>query len=446
MAPSLARLLLGLSLLTAPLSTLAESNENAADAAAKANDAKKEGLAYQDVNQKTVYSENATSVPGGASTGGKVPPVQGWWYSKICVDKFCIFTNHRLANGKGMVMVTTMEDYQKVERTEDAFAKAENMFHQPDDTWEEVELPDGRGTGLRAKKAIRRGKPVMAFTPALVVHKDVLDVLRRKERTKLLDTAVAYLPDATRAKFDRQRRPQGPLSVERSVEAVLLSSPFEYDLGYNYNPEMHSKHLLNFPEINYLLPHDCRPNLAWHIDGGLTHRTTVARRINPGDVLSIAYIDPFIPRPDRTNWVKVHRGHNKPCPCQACKPSGDKTTPAELKEVDDRLTELNSLFAELKNHDSKKVTPQLISRFLELVEKEKLQAKLADIYEYAALNYNYIGMDRLAKKYADLAVQAAMVEEGHEANNVIALRIMASDIKGHYSYQYTLKRQGKVKA
>lgn len=406
----------------------------------------KEGLAYEEINKKTIYSENATApaVGGGGSSGdGLVPPVDGWWYSKVCAEKFCIFTNRGLANGRGMVMVTTMEDYQKVEKGEEAFKKAENGFQQEEGTFDTVDLPD-RGTALRAKKAIRRGKPVMSWTPALVVHKDVFDVLRRKERTRILENAVKYLPDETRAKFNKQRKPLGPLSVERSIEAVMLSSPFEYDLGYNYNPEMHSKHILNFPEVNTLLPHDCRPNVAWYIDGGLTHRTTVARRINPGDELTIAYIDPFIPRPDRSLWVKNHRGFNKPCSCQACTAGGGSAE--DIKKADDRLAELNSLFAELKNHDSKKVTPQLIARFLDLVSQERLQVKLAEAYEYAALNYNYIGMDRLAKKYADLAVQAAMVEEGHDANNVIALRIMAGDIKGHYSYQYTLKRQGKVKA
>lgn len=401
----------------------------------------KEGLAYEEIDKKVIYSENATA-PVASKSDGVVAPVDGWWYSKICSDKFCIFTNRRLANRRGMVLVTTMEDYQKVERTENAFDKAENKFHQEDGTFETADLPD-RGTALKAKKAIRRGKPVMSWTPALVVHKDVFDVLRRKERTKILENAVKYLPDETRAKFNKQRKPLGPLSVERSIEDVMLSSPFEYDLGYNYNPDTHSKHLLNFPEVNNLLPHDCRPNVAWYIDGGLTLRTTVARRINPGDELTIAYIDPFIPRPDRSQWVKNHRGFNKPCPCQACTHGGDAEA---VKKADARLEELNSLFAELKNHDSKKVTPQLIARFLDLVSQDRLNVKLADAYEYAALNYNYIGMDRLAKKYADLAVQAAMVEEGHDANNVVALRIMASDIKGHYSYQYTLKRQGKVKA
>ena len=394
-----------------------------------------DGLGYEEIEKQTVYSENATSVGGAAP---KVPPVEGWWYSKICSEKFCIYTNRRLANGRGLVMISTLEDFQKLERNEDAFNKVENKFEQ-EDAWEEAEIPD-RGTGLRATKAIRRGKPVMSWTPALVVHKDVFDVMRRKERTKLLEAAVAYLPDATREKFNKQRKPQGPLSKERSIEAVILSTPFEYDLGYNYNPEAHSKHLLNFPEVNTLLPHDCRPNVAWHIDGGLTHKTTVARRIQPGDELTIAYIDPLLPRQDRSDWAKLHRGHNKPCPCKACNPG----TEAETKAADERLAELLEIQGEVKNHDSKKVTPQMIGRYLELVDKERLQTKLADAYENAALNYNYLGLDRLAKKYADLAVQAAIVEEGKDANNVIALRIMASDIKGHYSYQYTLKRQGKV--
>ncbi|KAK3322839.1 hypothetical protein B0H66DRAFT_620662 [Apodospora peruviana] len=397
-----------------------------------------DGLAYEQIQKKEVYTENATST--GHTNIPKVPPVDGWWYSKICTGAYCVFTNRKLANGRGLVMVTKMEEYQKIERTEEHFNKADNKYEEPI-PWAETEIVD-KGPGITATKNLRRGKALMSWTPVLAVSKDLFADLRRKDRTRLLEIAVSYLPDATRERFDRQRRPQGLSKKERTVEQIILAAPFEFDLGYNWNPDVNSKHYLNYPEVD-VFTHDCRPNVAWHIDGDLTFKATVARRIQAGDELTIAYVDPFVPREERTEWVRKHRGLGKPCPCQACSPGGGKEE--EIKKADERWQELLEIQGELKNHESKNITPQKIQRFLDLVDQEKLNVKLADAYENAALNYNYLGMDRLAKKYADLAVQAAMVEEGTGANNVIALRIMAGDIKGHYSYQYTLKRQGKVK-
>ncbi|KAK3347009.1 hypothetical protein B0T25DRAFT_572100 [Lasiosphaeria hispida] len=102
-----------------------------------------------------------------------------------------------------------------------------------------------------------------------------------------------------------------------------------------------------------------------------------------------------------------------PCSCSKCNPKGGNK---EIKKSEERVKRIEEI------HDSTDITEEIIDKFPQLVDKERMQAKLADFYEDAALNYNYLGFDVKAK-------------------NVIANRIFASDIKGHFSYRFTLKRR-----
>lgn len=426
---SLARILL--------LGLLAPLAAAKADAKAEGKAGSGDGLAYEPIEKTTIYADNATA------SDPKVPPVEGWWDSKICWDPYCIYTNRRLGKGRGIALVTTLDEFQKFERLEDHLNRAENKYFEDPAPFQETEVLD-KGMGTTATKAIRRGKHLMSWSPVLVVHQEFFeDVVKKKERTRLLEAAVGFLPDATREKFNKQRaRPGDPANLNpRSIEEILRSHPFEINLGFGYRQEENSRHYVNYPEIA-LLQHDCRPNVATYIDESFAIHATVARRVQVGDELTIAYVDPMLPREERSDWVKRHRGHgDKACSCNACSPPGGSE---ELAKADKRLEDILAMRAELRNHDSKKVDFDLIDKFVKLVQEDKLHAKLAEAYELAALNFNYLGDDKKAKKYADLAVQAGIVEGGVTSNDVVAMRIMASDIKGHYSYQYTLKRRGQV--
>ncbi|KAK4233556.1 hypothetical protein C8A03DRAFT_19393 [Achaetomium macrosporum] len=394
-----------------------------------------DGLAYESIQKVDIYTDNATA-PAPQS-----PPVEGWWESKICQDEYCIYTNRRMFNGRGLVAVTKFEEFQKLERIDDHLNRGENKYFEDPVPFVETEVLN-KGLGITANKTIRRGKVLMSWSPVLIVHKALFNQVPKKaDRTRLLETAISFLPPATRAKFDKQRVTRaGP----RSIEQILLAHPYEVDMGFNNyrqaDENNHSKHYVNYPEAA-VLQHDCRPNVATHIDQSFALRATVARRVQPGEELTVAYVDPLLPRSERVAWVKRHRGGDG-CPCSTCNPPGGEKGEA-AKKADERLTEIMAMRAELRNHDSTKVDIQMIERFVKLYEEERLHVKLADAYELAALNANYLGDDRRAKKYADLAVQAGIVEGGTQSNDVIAMRIMASDVKGHYSYRYTLKRRGQ---
>ncbi|KAJ4353099.1 SET domain-containing protein 5, partial [Neurospora sp. IMI 360204] len=396
---------------------------------------------------------------------------------------YCIYTNPTLSHNRGIVLITKPADFQKISRLDHHLSATTDRIEAFTSTSDgsapapfEESYILSKGRGLTATVPLRRGKPLMAAAPVLLVHKDFFgDIWRRSERNKLLEKAVSFLPEKTRERFDGQRRTLGPEGTpkKRSIEQILLASPFEIDLGSNsYTPvgqesmqADHSKHYVNYPAMA-LFTHSCRPNVAFHIDGNLALRTTVARKVAPGEELSVAYIDPMRPRKERMEWVGKYRPSSESaegegsgeggggCPCPACsghypsilsKQHGHPHTSSPAKELaksDARLAELESIRSELRNHESRKVTPEMIEKFIKLHVEEGLGSKMAEAYELAATNYNYLGEDRKAKKYADLAVQAARIEYGRDANDVIAMRIMAGDVRGHWSYQYKVKRMG----
>ncbi|KAH6838575.1 hypothetical protein B0I37DRAFT_409124 [Chaetomium sp. MPI-CAGE-AT-0009] len=377
----------------------------AADADTKAGSSQggsADGLAYEEIQKVNIYTDNSTA------SAPQTPPVEGWWESKICSGAFCVYTNRRIAQGRGVVAVTKFEEFQKLERIEDHLNRGENKYLEDPVPFTTTQVPH-KGPGLTATKAIRRGKSLLVASPVLIVHKSLFDQVPKKaERTRLLEAAISFLPDSTRALFNTQRTPG-----RTSVEAILQAHPFEMDLGYathKQTAEDHSRHYANYPEAA-AFQHDCRPNVATHLDGAFALRATVARRVQPGEELTLT------------------------------PPGGLKGE--EAVESEKRLKEILEIRAELRNHDSRKVDFKMIERFLKLYEEERLHVKMADAYELAAMNFNYLGDDKRAKKYADLAVQAGIVEGGVHSNDVVAMRIMAKDVKGHYSYRYTLKRRGQ---
>jgi len=130
-------------------------------------------------------------------------------------------------------------------------------------------------------------------------------------------------------------------------------------------------------------------------------------------------------------------GKGAECSCSLCSATKESTTSAES---DKRIKEIKKIQSKLSDHESRGLTTDMIARFIKLYKEEHLATRLADAYELAGLNYNYLGHSKEAQKYATLAAQAGSIEGGAHSNNVIAMRIMAKDPEGHYSYRMKLKK------
>jgi len=363
----------------------------------------------------------------------------GWYEPKLCSKGYCVFANRGIANGRGMAMVTTSTHMQKIRRLEPVLAQPGTNGHfdtSKPPPYEEKDIP-GRGIVLVANQTLKRGDRLMAWSPVLIVHKNFYEEVPPDDQTSLLAAAVALLPDATRAKFTRQVRTANAIK-SRDIRDIVRKHSFEVNLGYRFAPgeSDNEKHSVAYPEVTSLL-HDCRPNLSYHIGGVYVHHTTVARKILPGEELTMSYVSPFGSRAERQHWVHEWKGTG--CTCMQCH-GGATGDLGAIAKSDARLQEIQDIEKLLKEHTSRGVTTEMIARLVELYKEERLHYRLADMYELVAINYNNLGYAKRAKKYALLSAQAGAVERGPDANDIIALRILADDPEGHYSYRMRLPK------
>lgn len=208
---------------------------------------------------------------------------------------------------------------------------------------------------------------------------------------------------------------------------ILLTNAFQMDVG-GLGEEGH--HLGNFPDVSRF-NHDCRPNVAFRIDEKLTHHTHAVRDVPAGEELTLSYMNPFETHAVRQQHILGSWGFQ--CTCQHCSMSEEG-----IRASDRRLFEIDELEAELGDFTSSKASIKMVERLLELYRIERLEAKVHGAYVLAALNYNLFGDAKNAKKFADLAVEAGIIEYGENAEDVEAMRTLARNPKGHFTWMKRL--------
>ena len=331
------------------------------------------------------------------------------------------------------MLVTTAPDRERVKLVRGILDLPENNFEPEPPTFSVADIK-GKGLGLAASGSLRRGTALMSHTPVIMVHKRFVDEVDKEEQERILEAAVKLLPAATREKFDKER---AIIGSGASARDIILSRPFLSDLGLGRNQnkdEEEERHYLNFPEAT-TFSHDCRPNVAYHIDSFYhIFHAIVIRKAEPGEELTISYVDPMLPRAQRQHRIR----HWRKADCKCAKCTGNYSF-KELEDSDARLAEIQTLQAELGNHENLDVTTDMVDRLLELYKIERLESRIAAAYEIAALTYNNLGLSKKAQKFANRARLAWLIEMGPDSNEAIAMRIFAEDPEGHYSYKAKVK-------
>ncbi|KAB5546800.1 hypothetical protein GE09DRAFT_926146, partial [Coniochaeta sp. 2T2.1] len=375
------------------------------------------------------FTSNATSPtkPGG-TTGGR------WLDPKICSGEYCVSANTDVAHGRGLSVITTVQNLQKIRRIQDRLDDVHVNRNQKQPPPFEVKTVDDQGLAVVANQSIKRGEPLMSWSPVLMIRKTFFEDVDAPNQEKLLAAAFQLLPEATREAFKKQTK-VSDAGKSQTLKDVILKHSFESDVGWPANGRPNELHYVAYPEVA-AFKHHCRPNVAFYIDGNHVHHTVVARRAQPGEELTISrVVDPVLTRYERQRVLRKWKGSE--CSCSLC--SSPKDSP-NLAESDKRIKEIKRIQSKLSDHESKGLTTDMIAKFIKLYKEEHLETRLADAYELAALNYNYLGHSKEAAKYATLSAQAGSIEAGINSNNVIAMRILAKDPTGHYSYKMKLKK------
>ncbi|KAF3016754.1 SET domain-containing protein 5 [Neopestalotiopsis sp. 37M] len=228
---------------------------------------------------------------------------------------------------------------------------------------------------------------------------------------------MAHLSEEKREKFLAQA---GELGGHRILD-IMFTNSFQINLGGH-----DGQHFGNFPDVSRF-NHDCRPNVAFYIDGNLTHHTHAIRDIEPGEELTISYLDSFRAREVRQQ--RAHASWGFACTCSQCSLSKDEADVSDARLYS--IYEVENLLADLGNG---KVTAEMIERLIDLYKQERLHFKIADAYTLAALNYNILGMAEMAQKYAQLSIDQGILEHGPEAPDIEAMRLLLANPQGHWTY------------
>ena len=210
------------------------------------------------------------------------------------------------------------------------------------------------------------------------------------------------------------------------VADIFATNSFQMDLG---GPDGH--HYGCFPEVSRF-NHDCRPNVAFYIDGSLRHTTTVVRDVTPDEELTITYLDSAEPRANRQDRARHAWGFE--CGCSQC-----QLSEAAAAMSDARLVEIKEIERRISDPTDPGVTPGLLRKLVKLYKDERLDVEVGGAYTLVALNYNMLGDAKLAVKYAKLAEEALAIEGGPGVRDVKAMRVLATAPKEHFTWRARLR-------
>ncbi len=180
------------------------------------------------------------------------------------------------------------------------------------------------------------------------------------------------------------------------------------------------------PDLPHLATKPLTPCSIHYRHNNITHTSVAVRDIQPGEELSISYIDVSIPRAARRKRL---RDWGFDCSCSQCRMSD-----ADAAASDANLERIKQLEADLDNFTEMHVTADTGAELVELYETERLHIYLAPAYTRAAINYALFGQVRMSQQYAAAAADAASREYGPDATDVRPMKLLAEDPRKHWSW------------
>jgi len=193
-----------------------------------------------------------------------------WSYKPLCTnvlreinDRLCVYTNASFGNGRGVSIFTTpgiAAHFVTLPVNQNPTVFAE--INKATGAWYTKSLP-GRGIGMLAKQALKRGDLITAYTPVLIVYMEA--ALSTMEREKYLRVAIEQLPPKTRIAYQSLATIYG--DAETIIQDVLKANTFEVQIGGH-------RHMAVFPETSRI-NHDCGPKYVITLSESLNMSTVL---------------------------------------------------------------------------------------------------------------------------------------------------------------------------
>ncbi|KAH6629093.1 hypothetical protein C7974DRAFT_311449 [Boeremia exigua] len=378
------------------------------------------------------YKSNITTSLAEARLTASQQPNFPWTFWPECfsneniADAYCLFSDQSFANGRGIFIVTTEPlAYSLLQKQ--AFQNPDSLYRSnqhANPPFVQHDFPI-KGRGLVANTTLFRGDQIFASTPLLITNSGAYDLIE-SERLDLLYRGVETLPEASQKLF------WGLLDHFKGdpVDDRISTNNFEVTLD-------DTSHAALMPEIA-MMNHDCRPNSAYFWDEEtLTHHVHAMRTIQPGEEITISYVDSERNREHRMRRLENSWGFK--CSCSAC-----TAHPSLTAESDARLEQIAELVGKLNDWTpSSSATPEMAEAVVSMYDQERLWAYQATAYKHAAEVYSSFGNKFMAIKYARLSVEFSILDKGFSDGDVQEMKKMAQDPGMTWSWN---KRVGLKKA
>ncbi|KAI0490439.1 hypothetical protein F4859DRAFT_8000 [Xylaria cf. heliscus] len=338
-------------------------------------------------------------------------------------DEYCTYTDALFNNGVGISFITTAESIGHIVNRTALQGGVE--VPKTEVQYREVEI-SGKGRGLVAVGAIRAGQTLISRTPAVVLNANAFNGLKRGELDDLLARAVDSLPSTHRDEILELSTYDGSSTDAEKVGKIFRTNSFS--TGFHDGKSKFQSLFATVSRIN----HSCRPNCAYFFDPNtFTQNVVAARYIQPGEELSIAYIDPILPQAERFKKLKAWGFE---CSCERCSASATK-----VAESDQNIVEIQSLWQETDNYSSSsRATPAMAERLISLYEKEGLQSRIQEAYYRAALEWIGVGEVEKASEHARLCVKYGTLFKGPGRPFIENMNQLLHDPTGHSHWMFRL--------
>lgn len=366
-----------------------------------------------------------------------------WDGGHKCEGEFCLYSNWGFAGGRGISLITTEVNYQRVKAVGSLLQEYDVSFdHDLTKLPFHVAHIEGKGDGLLANATLRRGDPIMGHTPVLLVHRAFKEDLSPGRQQALLDAAVDALPPPT-AKLLLNQAAHDLSQQGHRVAAILDTNAFQVNLNQGRNVDDGSGHHYGaYPEVAKM-NHDCRPSAVFYVDPAtLMHITTAVREIGPGEEITLSYLDPFSAYEERQERARMSWGFG--CGCSLC--ASSSASEEALTDSETRLGEIKWIEGKLEDSSSAEASTGLITYLLGLYENERLHCCLGGAYTLVAMNFNMFGYAKQAVAYAELAIEALKIEKGEGAPDIKSLEELKGDPKRHFTWNARRAKKKKPAA
>jgi hypothetical protein len=131
-----------------------------------------------------------------------------WTHEPFCIESseanngFCVYTNARFANGRGISIVATPKEIMKVTRASIFKDLEAPLQNNAEGAARYVQKPVvGKGLGNVANATFQRGEKMQTFTPILAFQDDLMQFVAVRDQQLLQRIAVERLPAKSQAIF-----------------------------------------------------------------------------------------------------------------------------------------------------------------------------------------------------------------------------------------------------